>query len=305
LDLVQEFRDVVEGTVSAHLGTPWRATGFTDLNDRASHRCGIYQGSPISVFAKLNLRGETHAELRGLTLLRRHAVPVPEPIGEVRVPGGTLLLSKAIPEIPAAERTPAQWAAIGRALATLHRTYGGSFGLDFSGFFGPLPQDNTPDSSWPSFYASRRLTPLLRMAVDSGNLDASPAAGVSRVIDRLADLCGPEPRPTLLHGDAQQNNFLTAAPDRAYLLDVCPYYGHPEVDLAMLDYFTPVPPTVFAAYRELTPIDASFPERRELWRLPGYLAVVTVDGRSDFGRPFLDRIAAAVKRYAGMRATPP
>ena len=44
-------------------------------------------------------------------------------------------------------------------------------------------------------------------------------------------------------------------------------------------------------------IDAGFPERRELWRLPGYLAVVTVAGTTEFGRPFPARIAAAVRRY--------
>ncbi|GIM95782.1 fructosamine kinase family protein [Paractinoplanes toevensis] len=285
-----EFLDRIEPVMAAHLGGPWRATGFTDLGDRASHRCGIFRGSPIDVFAKLNTGGETGPELRGLALLRRHGAPVPESIGEVPVPGGSLLLQKAISEIPAG------WAGIGRVLGTLHQTYGVNFGLDFDVFFGPLPQDNRPCPDWPSFYASRRLEPLLRRAVDSGRLDPTLAAGVSRVIDRLPLLCGPAPRPTLLHGDAQQNNFLTAA-DGVYLLDVSPYYGHPEVDLALLDYFAPVPPVVFDAYRSVTPIDAGFPARRELWRLAGYLAVVIVDGASDFGRPFLGRIADAIKLY--------
>ncbi|MEU4239784.1 fructosamine kinase family protein [Actinoplanes sp. NPDC026619] len=291
---MREFLALIEPVVASHLGVPWRATGFTDLGDRASHRCGIFRGSPIDVFAKLNTGGETAPELRGLSLLRCHGVPVPTPIGEVPVAGGTLLLQIAIPEI--SERTPAQWAAIGRVLGTLHRVYGESFGLDFDGFFGPLPQDNRPCPDWPSFYASRRLLPLLRMAVDAGHLDSALSAGVSRVIDRLPLLCGPEMRPALLHGDAQQNNFLTA-PDGAYLLDVSPYYGHPEVDLALLDYFAPVPPTVFDAYRSVTPIDPDFPSRRELWRLHGYLAVIAVDGASDFGRPFLARVADVIRRY--------
>ncbi|MFI5890987.1 fructosamine kinase family protein [Actinoplanes sp. NPDC051513] len=71
--------------------------------------------------------------------------------------------------------------------------------------------------------------------------------------------------------------------------------------LALLDYFAPVPPIVFDAYREVTPIDATFGDRRELWRLFGYLAVVTVDGDSPFGRPFIGRIAAAVERYGRSR----
>jgi fructosamine-3-kinase len=291
---MREFLPQLEPIVAAHLGVPWRATGFTDLGDRASHRCGIFRGAPIDVFAKLNTGGETDPELRGLSLLRGFSAPVPAPIGAVPVAGGTLLLLNAIPEIT--ERNPAQWAGIGRVLGTLHRTYGESFGLDFDGFFGPLRQDNRTTPDWPSFYASRRLLPLLRLAVDAGHVDSSLAAGISRVIDRLPLLCGPAPRPALLHGDAQQNNFLTAA-DGTYLLDVSPYYGHPEVDLALLDYFAPVPPIVFDAYRDVTPIDPEFPSRRELWRLHGYLAVLIVDGASDFGRPFLGRVADVVKRY--------
>jgi fructosamine-3-kinase len=78
---------------------------------------------------------------------------------------------------------------------------------------------------------------------------------------------------------------------------VAPSIGHPEVDLALVDYFAPVPSEVFDAYRDVTPIDPGFPERRELLRLFAYLAVITVDGASDFGRPFLNRLADAIASY--------
>jgi fructosamine-3-kinase len=44
--------------------------------------------------------------------------------------------------------------------------------------------------------------------------------------------------------------------------------GHPEADLALVDYFQPVPDDVLAAYREVQPVDPGFAGRRELWRLP-------------------------------------
>ncbi|MFG2038115.1 hypothetical protein [Dactylosporangium sp. NPDC048998] len=53
----------------------------------------------------------------------------------------------------------------------------------------------------------------------------------------------------------------------------------------------------FDAYREVLPVDAGFAGRRVLWRLFAYLAVVTVDGGSVFGRSFVPRIAAVVARY--------
>ncbi|BCJ75558.1 hypothetical protein CS0771_51020 [Catellatospora sp. IY07-71] len=298
-------RAVVERAASGHRGRPWSATGFTDLDERASHRCGILHGTPFSVFAKLDGSAcgadRFGVELRGHRLLReRGGVRTPLPVGPGTAgsPAGTLLLLEALPEVPAQRRTPEQWRAIGRSLATLHSARGDRFGLaEFDGFFGPLAQDNRPtDTGWAGFYAQRRLLPRLRDAVGSGNLPAELATGVERLAADLPRWCGPEPVPSLLHGDAQQNNFLTTA-DAAYLLDTGPYYGHPELDLALLDYFAPVPEQVFDGYRDVLPIDRGFAQRRELWRLHGYLAVVAVDGTSAFGRPFLDRIAAALARY--------
>lgn len=279
--------------------------GFVDLNERASHPCGIYRGEPFSVFAKLDTTsgGEQFtAELRGLNLLARIAAvttPVPIADGTVDVEGGPALMLEAIAEIPAEARTPGQWRSIGAALARLHSVRGDCFGLnEFDGFFGPLPQDNRPvaSNSWAGFYAERRLLPMLKSAVDSGNLPSDLATEVERIAARLPTLCGPEPLPALLHGDAQQNNFLTTADD-AVLFDTAPYFGHPEVDLALIDYFEPVPREVFAGYQEIASIDHGFAQRRELWRLFAYLAVIAVDGHNLFGRTFLSRLAEAIALY--------
>ena len=82
------------------------------------------------------------------------------------------------------------------------------------------------------------------------------------------------------------------------MIDVAPYFGHPEVDLALVDSFSPVDPELFRAYAQLAPVDPGFADRRELWRLPVYLGVIAVDGASTFGRSFLARLAAAVRQYA-------
>jgi len=115
-------------------------------------------------------------------------------------------------------------------------------------------------------------------------------------VARIAVLVGPEPEPALLHGDAQQNNILSTAAG-AVVIDAAPYFGHPEVDLAMLDLFAPVPDAVFDGYRDVRPIDSEFVGRRELWRIPAYLAVVQVAGGNDFGRGFLRRLVDALRFY--------
>lgn len=299
-------RAAVQRAAEAHFGARWAGTGFTDLADRAAHPCGIFHGRPFSVFAKLSTAADAAAqftaELAGLRLLHDLsgvAAPVPVAGGVLPVPPGRqLLLFEALPERPPGARGPADWRSIGRALAALHSVAGPGFGLATSNYFGPFPQDNTPvrPDSWAAFYAERRLAPNLRRATDSGYLPAGLATGIGRILSRLPALAGPEPRPALLHGDAQQHNFVST-PAGAVLVDTAPYFGHPELDLALLGYFDPVPRHVFDGYAELRPIDGGFTERRELWRLFAYLAVVSATGGTSFGRQFLSRIDQAVTSY--------
>jgi fructosamine-3-kinase len=297
----------IERAASAHLGRPWVSRGFTDLSDRASHPSGVLRGEPFSVFAKLGAgagaREQFAAELDGLALLSRAArirTPVPVAEGVVGASAGPLLLFEALPERPPGARGREDWRSIGQLLAALHRVRRPEFGLGGArGFFGPLPQDNrpVPSNRWADFYLERRLAPLLRAAADSGHLPAGLAAGAGRVAARLPALAGPDPRPSLLHGDAQQNNFVSTA-DGAVAIDPAPYFGHPEIDLAQVDFFAPVPGDVLAAYAEAAPLDPGFAGRRELWRLPTYLAVLAVAGDTAFGIQCLTRLAEAVRRYA-------
>ena len=299
-------RAAVQQAASAHRGTRWACTGFTDLDDRAAHPCGVFRGTPFSVFAKLSTAADAGrqfaAELAGLRLLHDRAgvaVPVPVADGVLAVPpAAQLLLLEALPERLPEARTPADWRSIGRALATLHAVPGTEFGLGTDGYFGPLPQDNAPvrPDSWATFYAQRRLLPHLRLATDSGYLPAKLADGVAQLVRRLPALAGPEPHPALLHGDAQQHNFVST-PTGAVLVDPAPYFGHPELDLALLGYFDPVPRHVFDSYTELRPIDGGFPQRRELWRLFAYLAVLSTTGGTPLGRQFLARLDQAVASY--------
>lgn len=297
----------IERAASAHLGRPWLSSRFTDLGGRAAHPAGIFHGPSLSVFAKLSVaadgRDRFTAELAGLDLLHRRAhvvVPTPISCGIVEVDRGTLLLFEALTERRAQARSSADLRSIGRALAALHQVRAQRFGLDLrGGFFGPLRQDNrpVPSNTWADFYAQRRVTPMLRAAVDSQNLPPDLAAKVERLTRRLPDLCGPEPVPSLLHGDAQQNNFI-ATGSGTVVIDAAPYFGHPEIDLALLDYFAPVPGDVLDAYRDATPLDPGFADRRELWRLYGHhLAVIAVDGQGSFSHQFIGRLADAVRRY--------
>lgn len=297
----------IERVASAHAGGRWTARSFTDLDERAYHPCGIFVGQSLRVFAKLGTSTDAAERFRreraGLKLLgQRAGIATPAPVGSgvLELPGSAVLLFEALEERPPEARTIGDWRSIGHTLATAHRVQDERFGLIAGdGYFGPLRQDNRPCRSnrWADFYAERRVVPLLRSAVDSGHLPSDLGVGVDRLVRRLPLLSGPEPSPSLLHGDAQQNNFLSTE-DGTVVIDAAPYFGHPEVDLALIDYFDPVPEDVFHAYRDVAPIDVGFAQRRELWRVCGYLAVISVDGHTPFGRQFLSRLSDAVRTYS-------
>jgi len=295
----EPLRSLIEGAVSTHIGRRWTIQAVRDMHDFACHPSAILSGEGYSVFAKYSDAADGikqfEVELAGLRLLRERAgVLIPDPIGIIPAPEGSVLPGGSIlvmQTVPAVERGPRQWREIGQMLARIHRVTGADFGLETNGYFGPLPQDNTTMCDWPAFYAKRRIFPGLKLAVDSGNLPVELARQVERLIVRLPELCGPEVAPTLLHGDAQQNNFISSA-QGAYVIDPAAYYGHPEMDLAYIDYFEPVPQDVFDGYREELPIDPGFEERRDLWRVWGYLAAVTVEGAGH-----LFRLEGALRKY--------
>lgn len=300
-----EVLAAIEAAARRHLSSPFRCVRVTDLQLRSSHPAALLHAEAGTIFAKLltgpDARNQARAELSGLELIRERAgVATPEPIGSGAVDLGsaTVVMFEGLPERTPEQRTVSDWESIGRTLATLHLAHGEDFGLPDDGYFGPLAQDNRPTAggSWVDFYRERRVLPWLRLAVDRAVVTLDQAQRVEQLLSRLTDLAGPEPERTLLHGDAQHHNFVST-PAGAVVIDASPYYGHPELDLALVDYFTPVPAQLFAAYAEVHPIDAGFVQRRELWRIFAYLAVLIVDGGNPWGRTFCDRLAAATRRY--------
>jgi fructosamine-3-kinase len=288
--------------VSAHAGRPWRAIGLVDLADRASHPCAILRGDGLDVFAKLSDAADGaeqfDAERRGLALVGRLAgVRVPATIGDavLRVDDTAVLLLEALAEVAPRDRGAPEWRSIGQSLARLHDVGGESFGLaGLDGHFGPLRQDNRPVvGGWAAFLRERRIEPYRAAARAAGHLPDELDRRLDRLVDRLAELVGPEPAPVLLHGDAQQHNFVST-PAGTALIDVSPYFGHAEVDLAMLDIFEPVPPDVLDAYLAVRPLAEGATARFALWRVPAHLAVIAVDGANPFGRAFVGRLADAL-----------
>lgn len=100
-----EVVTAVEWAVTEHLGRSWSSESFRDLDDRASHPCGIFAGNGFSVFAKfsdaVDGADQFGLEVAGLRLLLerggvRAAIPVG--LGVVETEAGSVLLLEGLTE---------------------------------------------------------------------------------------------------------------------------------------------------------------------------------------------------------------
>jgi len=287
------IQSAIEQAVSAYVGRNWRIHTFQDLNDLASHPCGIFSDGVFAVFAKLsraaNGLDQFEVEMAGLRLLAAKAgVMVPIPIQVISLEQSCIMLMEAARPV---ERSEPQWRDIGRALARIHQVRGPYFGFDQQGYFGPAYQDNRPMPDWISFFTERRLWPSLSYAIHTGQMPSQVIQQVEKLIARLPGMDIPISPPVLLHGDAQANNYISTAAG-AVVIDPAVYYGLAEVDLAHLETFQKVPSVVFEGYREILPIDAGFEERRDLWRIPAYLLCIAIEGQG-----YLPGLKQALEKY--------
>ena len=287
------LREPVEQAVSEYYRCDWRVQTFSDMNDFASHPSALLSDGARTVFVKLSEAAhgldQFETELAGLRLLSERAgILTPSAVGIVAVEGGVILVLEAV---EAVERSAHEWRDLGRTLARIHQVKGECCGLERQGYFGPLYQDNRPMPDWLSFYIERRLWPRLIGAIDSGHMPAEVIRQVEKFITRISGLDIPEVQPCLLHGDAQQNNYISSR-QGTLAIDPAVYYGNPEIDLAYIDYFQPVPQEVFAGYQEICPLDPGFGERRDLWRAAAYLAAVEVEGKAH-----LEKLSQAIRKY--------
>jgi fructosamine-3-kinase len=252
--------------IAAATGSPPRAAtrvGGGDIND--AWRVELHDQRQAFVKTRPDVpAGEYAAEAAALAWLG-------EPEGGLAVPAvlgvtDDVLVLEWLPQ-----SAPGDPAALGRGLAAVHAAGAAALGAGPSGAVaplrvGPLELPNDPLPDWPSFYAERRLRPLLAPAADRGALSAAGVRAVEAVCEDIADLAGPPEPPARLHGDLWSGNVLWSA-GRPHLIDPLAYGGHREVDLAMLRLFGSPGPAFLAAYDERTPLAAGHQERVELWQL--------------------------------------
>jgi fructosamine-3-kinase len=171
-------------------------------------------------------------------------------------------------------RRTGHWAAMGKALAALHRQTGPRFGWQRDNYIGLAPQVNTWKDDWCEFFVECRLRPQAHKA----GIDIPE----KRVRALLADH---RPMPSLLHGDLWNGNAGFTA-DGPVVFDPAVYYGDREADLAMTELFGGFRREFYEGYG---PLDAGYERRKHLYNLYHLLNHLNL-----FGGGYLGQVKATL-----------
>jgi protein-ribulosamine 3-kinase len=239
----------------------WTACGGSSLNETWRLDAG-----GARYFVKVNglaRQSMLEAEADGLAALARTGVlRVPAPVAHGVADDVAFLVLEWL-DFTGGGRD----AALGHALAQLHRVTGHEYGWHRNNTIGTTPQRNAWANNWATFFRDRRIASQLVLAADNGHGGRLQRDGERLLVAIPALLAGHAPAPSLLHGDLWSGNAARLATGEPVLFDPAVYYGDREADLAMTELFGGFGADFDAAYREAWPVDAAYSIRRTLYNL--------------------------------------
>jgi fructosamine-3-kinase len=216
-------------------------------------------------------------EVDGLEALRAAGAPVPD----VLAADGDLLVMQHVDGEP-------DWPSLGRRVAELHRgSAGGRFGWHRDNLLGRALQLGGWSDDWATFFAERRLRPLLDTDALAGDVRARIERALAGPLPRLLGVH--DPSPSLVHGDLWSGNVV----EGRWLIDPAVWMADRELELAFAHLFGGIPNAFFAAYAATWPLPAGAADRLPALQLYHLLIHVWHFGASyiPMVRERLDRLA--------------
>lgn len=183
------------------------------------------------------------------------------------------------------------WGVFGEKLAQLHQKERKHFGLDHDNYIGSLMQVNKQCNDWIEFYTNHRLLALTAKARDQGFFEKNHCLWVEKLCQKLDELI-PTCNPSLIHGDLWSGNLLNDKSGQPVLIDPAVYYGHPEMDWAMLSLFGNYPEKAMISYQNIKPLEKGFEERVDIHQLYPLLVHLIL-----FGSGYISGILRTLKKY--------
>jgi fructosamine-3-kinase len=280
-------RAALQAAADRALGGGARVDSAQTVAGGCIHACYHLASGAAQVFVKLNAApcaDAFAAEADGLEALRAAGLRAPKPLAH-GASGERAFLALEWLEL----RERGDFAALGRALADLHRRTGASFGWRRDNYIGATPQLNAASNDWIEFWRTRRLAPQLALAEAHGH-GAALRSDLALLRERLPALFSNyAPQASLLHGDLWRGNAGFLADGCPVVFDPAVYRGDREADLAMTELFGGFPPDFYAAYREAWPLDPGYATRKHLYNLYHLLNHLNL-----FGGGYLGQVRAVL-----------
>lgn len=234
-------------------------------------------------------------EKLGLELLREFSkeLIIPKPLYEGEHEHFTFLVMELINSSTSSSPSKTFWAQFSKGLARLHKNSAPSFGLEYDNYIGSLQQINQQKNNWADFFIENRLMTQEKMAVDNGLLDKQMRVYMSKLYLKIDQLFPDEP-PALLHGDLWSGNFMVSNNGEPCIFDPAIYYGHREMDIAMMHLFGGFDRELFESYHAILPLEKDWEKRIELCNLYPLLVHVNL-----FGSSYSVRVKSILRQIVG------
>ena len=181
------------------------------------------------------------------------------------------------------------WELFGQKLAALHRNFEERFGLEYNNYIGSLPQKNTFDFNSIDFFINSRILPQLRIL--EKRLSINLYSDFNKLFKLLPNII-PLEKPSLLHGDLWNGNYLVNNNGEPTLIDPSIYYGNREIDIAMTKLFGGFPKEFYVSYNLEFPLIEKWEERIDIWNLYPLLVHANL-----FGDSYLKQIHSILTIY--------
>lgn len=231
------------------------------------------------------------SESDGLNILSKEGrVKIPDILDLIPLPGqkGALVLEYILPR--ASERDENDWDNFLGQLNQLHSFLPEHVGFSKDNHIGPLIQKNIESTDWAEFFTTYRLRYQWKAAVQEKKIPQEwSKIFESYLTSNYEHLEVPISEITLIHGDLWSGNVLFDEQGSSVFIDPAVYYGHWEVDMAMMDLFGGFPEWVKETYLKFRKTNAGFHKRKKMYQLYYLLIHVRI-----FGNPYVAAVKATI-----------
>tara|TARA_A200000113_G_scaffold212084_1_gene213305 strand:+ start:595 stop:1452 length:858 start_codon:yes stop_codon:yes gene_type:complete len=228
----------------------------------------------LKINDSLKFPGMFENEKKGLLKLNESGVKTPQVIFEIAKGNLAFLALEYIPN-----GNFGNWELFGEKLAVLHMNKNEFFGLDYDNYIGSLRQKNKKENNWIGFYSNQRLLHLTKFAFNKKLLSKTDLKKMEELCLKLNTYI-PFTEPSLIHGDLWSENLIFDKQGNPVFIDPAIYYGHPEMDWAMLSLFGSYPETAMKSYCNIIPLENNYFEREKIYQLYPLLVHLILFGRS-------------------------